>query len=39
VAQPAEQPPGQRSGQGADSVLPYLMESLRAKPNEPPGEV
>jgi hypothetical protein len=25
-------PEGRRSGNGADSVLPYLLESLKAKP-------
>jgi hypothetical protein len=29
-------PPGNRSGSGAQSVLPYLARSLQARPTIPP---
>jgi hypothetical protein len=29
--------PGHRTGQGSDSVLPYLKEALKIKPQEPIG--
>jgi hypothetical protein len=33
-------PPGQRNGRGTDSLLPYLVQALAAKPNlGPPGGV
>jgi hypothetical protein len=34
-AKPELPPPGRRSGEGAASILPYLMDSLRAKPVVP----
>ena len=32
---PALPPPGQRSGAGSASILPYLLQSLAARPTVP----
>jgi hypothetical protein len=40
TAQAGTAPPGQRNGRGTDSLRPYLMQALAAKPKPgPPGGI
>jgi hypothetical protein len=36
---PALPPPGRRSGAGSASILPYLLQSLAARPSVPAAAV